>query len=281
MAEENRNLQQRMLSVMEDVAPLMKEHRNQHGKYDYVSHDQLADYIRPLLVTHGICHLFNETSYEVHDSGEVTVSMDLTLINADTPEETMTTTVWHTNQRMGGKEAGAAISYCKKYAFGLAFLLTGTGEDLEATPDAKGKPPATKKKSSPKPSNPDAKITEKQANFLWVKAKAAKIPEREVVLIIHLNGCHGPKDLTMAQFDSILKWIDKGGGLDYAMKIKDNAVSFLVNHAEKMGPPGLGDVLEDEHGPLDAMTVKHFEKAYKFVKEHVETFQEELEAATD
>jgi len=267
-----KNLQQRMLLIMKDVDPMMKEHRNKHQNYDYVSHDQVAEYMRTVLVAHGVCHLLSARSYEVHDDGAVTVGMDLTLINADDPADTMTSTVWHTQPRMGGKEAGAALSYCKKFAFGLCFLLNGTGEEIDSQKATSKKNPPTKKSSTTKPKNPDAPISEKQSKFLWVKAKAAKIPEREIVLILHLNGCHGPKDLNMGQFNSILKWIDNGGGLDCTTKVKETATNFLLNYAATKGPPGLDADIEEQFGDVETWTVSKFEKAYKYAKAEVNEF---------
>jgi hypothetical protein len=139
-----RNLYQRMLSVADEAGPIVKDVSvtGFGGGYKGTSHDAVVQAVRNACVKHGVMVLpsvveFVETEVTFTKGGtayKITVTMDTTFINADDGADRFTTRTVGIGVDSQDKGPGKAMSYAKKYALMMAFLMT-TGDNDEERQD--------------------------------------------------------------------------------------------------------------------------------------------------
>lgn len=125
-----------MIGVMGEIRRLIKSEENKHGRYMYVPIDEVKDFIRPLLVKHGIAFSVSEAGEvkltEVPNSkgGTTTtaiISYSMKVTHAKSGEhssEIITVVLPYT----GAQTAGIARSYAVK-EWAKATLQLSTGDD--------------------------------------------------------------------------------------------------------------------------------------------------------
>ena len=130
----------RMAKVMGDVKKLEKGRTSPDsaGGYRYASHDDFVEMLRPLLVKHKIA-LHASMAPDPPKDGWATLVLFFVCADPDTADATAPS-YWHVRipDQLREKGVGAAISYAKKYALAMTFLIA-TGEDLDATEEPKAK----------------------------------------------------------------------------------------------------------------------------------------------
>lgn len=147
MSEQAKNLHQRILAVMAAVPYVQKDATVQAGggqSYKGVTHDAVAAKLRKPMIEHGIVMKVTQSAEHVVEgqtrSGTPKIRYeawyDVTLYNADKPEESMTYQV-HAHAEDGGDKApGKAMSYATKMALLKAFMLeTGESDESRYQPD--------------------------------------------------------------------------------------------------------------------------------------------------
>lgn len=133
---EHAGLSAAMIGVMGEIRRLIKSEENKHGRYMYVPIDEVKDFIRPLLVKHGIAFSVSEAGNvqltEVPNSkgGTTTTAIipySMKVTHAKSGEhssEIITVVLPYT----GAQTAGIARSYAVK-EWAKATLQLSTGDD--------------------------------------------------------------------------------------------------------------------------------------------------------
>lgn len=127
------NINEALRAVLAEIHRLKKGDKNDHGKYAYVSVDDVKDHVRPILAKHGLHVSVCEVSFDligVESRNGVTSSAricyDITLRHVSgeaLPPDRITIVLPYT----GAQTAGAARSYAVK-EWMKSTLLVSTGE---------------------------------------------------------------------------------------------------------------------------------------------------------
>ncbi len=132
---QEKNVYQRVLSIMEELTYIQKGDAKVNGQYKFVSHDDVSEKVHPLLVKHGILALPSTT--ELKQEGNRTVVMlRVHFVNVDKPADQFFVDYPGYGVDPSDKGPGKAISYAFKYALLKTFCLE-TGEDPDK--DAKSR----------------------------------------------------------------------------------------------------------------------------------------------
>lgn len=145
------NIHQRVLGIMSELHYIEKGDKTVNGAYRFVSHDQAAAKVHPLLVKYGVT-IIPTTEESIQDGNRTTVKLIMTFVNVDMPSDNFSTRwIAHgidgggTNKDgraipIGDKGPGKAISYAYKYGLLKTFCLE-TGEDPDYDAQAAYEPP--------------------------------------------------------------------------------------------------------------------------------------------
>jgi len=144
-AQPARNLYQRMLSVADEAGAIVKDVSvtGFGGGYKGTSHDAVVKAVRDACVKHGVMVLpsvveFDEVEVTFQKGGtayKITVTMDTTFVNAEDGADRFTTRTVGIGVDSQDKGPGKAMSYAKKYALMMAFLMTTGDNDEERQAD--------------------------------------------------------------------------------------------------------------------------------------------------
>lgn len=150
---DERNLQQRLLAVREQIPALSKKNYNEEVSYDFTKIDDIYKYLTPAMNRAGVVmDVVSEKAtrrdaggnpiyvIRLADTGFWMYEADLTIVwkNADRPEdmETVTLHAIGTNE-MPDKAKGSAWTYLLKYYFFQKFAINQGGEDPDMNPAVK------------------------------------------------------------------------------------------------------------------------------------------------
>ncbi len=138
------NIYQRINKVMQDVAYIKKNGRNNFTKQSYVSHNDVVALFREPLIQHGIVVTIEFTSSsrkEIEEKTKIShfteISARAWFINIDVPEDRTYIDVMAHGSDYNDLGPGKAMSYLKKYTL-LNMFLVETGEK-DAEYDSMGK----------------------------------------------------------------------------------------------------------------------------------------------
>lgn len=147
MATETKNIHQRILAVMSAVPYVQKDATVEAGggrSYKGVTHDAVVAKLRAPMIEHGIVLSVSQTAEHAIEgqtkSGGAKIRYeawyDVTLYNADQPDDCVTYRV-HAHAEDGGDKApGKAMSYATKTVLLKAFALeTGESDESRYQPD--------------------------------------------------------------------------------------------------------------------------------------------------
>lgn len=143
------------------IAP--KEQRNDFGKYNYRSCEDIVKALKPLLdENHCVCFMTNEMD-EI--GGRVYVKAIVTLVDLESDEKiTVTAHAREENEKKGmdgSQITGASSSYARKYALSGLFMI-----DNENDSDVTETQEKSTEEKSPEEKSPEKKATPKQIEFL-------------------------------------------------------------------------------------------------------------------
>lgn len=120
---------------MEELTYIQKGDAKVNGQYRFVSHDDVAEKVHPMLVKHRVLAL--PTTIETTQEGNrTTVKLRVLFVNADNPEDRFFVEFPGYGVDPSDKGPGKAVSYALKYAL-LKTLCLETGEDPDK--DAKSR----------------------------------------------------------------------------------------------------------------------------------------------
>ena len=162
-----RNLQQRLLAVREQIPALSKKNYNEEVHYDFTKIDDIYRYLTPAMNAAGVVmDVVSEQAtrrdaagnpiyvVRLNDTGFWIYEADLTIVwkNVDDPkdQETVTLHAIGTNE-MPDKAKGSAWTYLLKYYFFQKFAINQGGEDPDMNPAIRREETATKEESTEKP----------------------------------------------------------------------------------------------------------------------------------
>lgn len=144
---DSKNIHQRILAVMQAVPYIQKDATVQAGggqSYKGVTHDAVVGVLRKPMIEHGIVLSVSQTAEHAVEgqtkSGGAKIRYeawyDVTLYNADKPDDCVTYHV-HAHAEDGGDKApGKAMSYATKTVLLKAFALeTGESDESRYQPD--------------------------------------------------------------------------------------------------------------------------------------------------
>jgi hypothetical protein len=129
MTDKDKNIYQRILSVMAELNYIQKTDKKVNNQYTFVTHDAVSEAIHPLLVKHGIVMVSTVDTW-AQDGNRTSADVTVTFINADKPDESVAVKTFGFGIDPQDKGAGKAISYACKYAVLKTFVLE-TGDDPE------------------------------------------------------------------------------------------------------------------------------------------------------
>jgi hypothetical protein len=180
-----KGLYARLCLVMADVAHVSKEGYNQHHKYKFVSHDDVAMLCNKALAEHGIAFL--PTVEDVRrDGNQTTIKLTMRLICADTGEESASMWFGEANDTQD-KGINKALTNAKKTFLLNTFLIASGEEEVDAqdAPTQRRPEPApapaigrNKTAPAPKPQAPAAQApTSSALSAFFVRMRDAKSVE--------------------------------------------------------------------------------------------------------
>jgi hypothetical protein len=205
----------RMLAVMETVSFVQKGDKKVNNQYTYVSHDQVMAALRPALVANGIVTTASVVDYK-QDGNRTEVVAEVTFINADDRDDTLTIRGLGFGCDGQDKGPGKAVSYAVKYALLKSFCLeTGDDPDANQGPDADHKPAAApKQQTAPAPASSESSgekrqtISDKQRKLLYARMKAKDMGEEDMREIVQrVAGVEHSKDIHWKVFDELLEQV--------------------------------------------------------------------------
>jgi hypothetical protein len=130
---EQKNIYQRLASVMEVVTYIQKEHK-QGMNYSIVSHDAVTAKVRPALLAEGIVYHPVRCEHS-HNGNRAECAMTVRFINVDDPEDFFDVPTFGYGIDTQDKGPGKAMSYAVKYALLKALgLETGDDADMDNVP---------------------------------------------------------------------------------------------------------------------------------------------------
>jgi len=136
-----KELQERLLKVQEELkAP--KNQRNNFGKYNYRSCEDILEAVKPLLVKHGLAMTIAD---QVHEAGELIYIESTVMVSYENERIASTAQAGVDPNRKGmdiAQSFGSSSSYARKYALNGMFLIDDT-KDADAT-NTHGKTEVTK-----------------------------------------------------------------------------------------------------------------------------------------
>lgn len=128
-ATDIKNIHQRMLAVMTDIAYVQKEDKKVNDQYRFVSHDAVTAKVRGALIKHGIVATTDIVRHE-QNGNRTEVDVRVEFINVDNPADRVAINAFGYGIDSQDKGPGKAVSYAVKYAYLKAFALE-TGDDPE------------------------------------------------------------------------------------------------------------------------------------------------------
>ena len=135
---ESPNIFKRMLAIMAELPYIGKGDKKVNGQYTYVDHDSVTEAIQPLLIKHGVLPIPSIKSIK-QDNNRTEVSITVTFLNVDNPENHYTVEYVGYGIDGGDKGPGKAISYAYKYALLKTFNIA-TGDDPDRNANARYEP---------------------------------------------------------------------------------------------------------------------------------------------
>jgi hypothetical protein len=124
-----KNLYQKLALIMGALHKLKKGGVNQHFKYTFLREVDVAETMRPLLAEHNIVVVPSIISC-VRESDFTTICVRYTIINADAPNEQLTSDVFATSKDAQDKGVYKASTNAAKYFF-VRLLCIGSDDDVE------------------------------------------------------------------------------------------------------------------------------------------------------
>jgi hypothetical protein len=149
-----KNLYQRIIAVMDDLGAVGKTGRTNYGeKFEYHRIDDIDDQLRTALIANGlvvvptavtearITHVEElDRAGKPRTTWHAECQLEITLINADQPEERLEIAGWGQGIDYSDKATGKALAYAAKSAYLSAFHLRGQ-PDVEAQNIERAAPP--------------------------------------------------------------------------------------------------------------------------------------------
>jgi|GEM_PF-2063464 len=123
------NIYQRMLAIMGELKYIQKGDKQVNGQYRFVGHDAVTAKCHDMFVKHGVYCLPDVREWR-QDNNRTEVTMDMTFVNVDQPNDKMVIRVFGFGVDNQDKGPGKAVSYAYKYGLLKAFALE-TGDDAE------------------------------------------------------------------------------------------------------------------------------------------------------
>jgi len=143
VAEKKLNIYQKINAIMKEISYVQKTGMVGSGSFGYkaVLHDHVTALIQPYFVQYGLVavpnvieHTFTRydvtTKKGVSDRYQTDIKIELTIINADDPSETITSTAIAQGLDPQDKASGKAYSMAVKYCY-LKLLMLASGDQEE------------------------------------------------------------------------------------------------------------------------------------------------------
>ena len=212
MAEEKKNLYQRILAIMDDVPYLQKDDNVSTGagkSYKAITEEKVTTAIRAAMINHGVVIVPVEQEYDRTDltlvdkngnekvSRLATVATKYRIINVDDPDDYIIAVSNGEGADTQDKGVGKAMTYAYKYLLLRTFAIP-TGED----PDKISSEEYTEKLEMDRML--ESKITKQQAKNLhdFIIARG-----RDVNYVLEYHKVGRLEDLTGRQYGEIIKWL--------------------------------------------------------------------------
>jgi hypothetical protein len=164
-----KTLAAKLCDIMAECKNIPKNGRNTFQNYNYVMAADAAEYIRELMVKHGVIALpliedIEQTPFKTAKGADnflVRVTVTYTLINAEDPKDTYLVKMAGTGSDTSDKAIFKAITGCQKYFIFNTFLLGGD-DDPEKEEKTHSKPAERPKAQSYNTPAPQVKTTPAQ-----------------------------------------------------------------------------------------------------------------------
>ena len=179
-----------------------KNQYNSFGKYHYRSCEDILEGLKPILKEEGATLIMSDNVVQVGD--RYYIESTAKLIDIETGDMIETKAMAREEENLKGQSSaqvsGSTSSYSRKYCLNALFCIDDT-EDSDATnTHGQGSEQAPKQNT----------ITEKQRNFLLVKAKENNYTEAQILQVIKKEfNLNSIMDMNKTQFDNILNRVQK------------------------------------------------------------------------
>ncbi len=124
------NIYQRLLAIMGEVTSIAKEEKKVNNQYQFVSHDAVTAALHGPCVKHGVYVHSSIVSHKT-EGNRTEVLLGVTFVNADDPEQSVTSQYLGFGVDGSDKGPGKAVSYALKMALLKGFMLESGEPDNE------------------------------------------------------------------------------------------------------------------------------------------------------
>ncbi|MCI7208520.1 MAG: ERF family protein [Clostridium sp.] len=182
-----------------------KGNYNSFGKYSYRSAEDVLEAVKPILKKEGLALIIKDDIVEI--GGRFYVKSTASVIDIETGEKEEAVAYAREDETKKGMDlaqvTGSCSSYSRKYALNGLFAIDSSELDPDKT-NTHGKD------SEQKPTQSSSTITEKQRNFLLVKAKENNFTEAQILQVIKKEfNLDSIMNMNKTQFDNILSRVQK------------------------------------------------------------------------
>jgi len=139
MEKDTRNIHERLLAVQGRVTYLQNDGRNTHQKYNFTSHDAIAEYCKKAMIEERVLCNMTAKEWLYPDKGTALgVYIKAEFVNIDNVDDKVVSTFPAPAKSFSPQDYGSAYSYGVKFILSKQFLLK-TGDDPD-TQDQDEKP---------------------------------------------------------------------------------------------------------------------------------------------
>lgn len=201
-------LREKLMHIQNELkAP--KSQRNDFGKYNYRSCEDILEAVKPLALKYKAIVTVTDELQQIGDRYYILAIA--TIYDVESDKSMQATAYAREPETKKGQDlsqiTGSTSSYARKYALNGLFAIDDT-KDSDAT-NTHGKQATEPVKGKRLDQTSNDLITEKQRKLLFARSKEKQLSEEAVKLLLGNYGYESSKDIKRTDFNKILEDLDK------------------------------------------------------------------------
>ena len=195
------------LTFLEKVAAVQaelkapKSQRNDFGKYNYRSCEDIFEAVKPLLAKYGLVLICSDELVEIGGRNYVKATAELIGVSEGLPARISNTAYAReeeTKKGMDGSQiTGASSSYARKYALNGLFLIDDTRDSDATNTHGKEEPVKEEKKA-------ENKLSGKKASAKQIELIKTLVPEKDLPAMLKWAGVEKIEDMPIEAASKVI-----------------------------------------------------------------------------